>query len=216
MKNKSTIFAVLIFIVFMIVSGCANNDTGDNGDGGNGDMAGPISGMIYAIEDNRILVIGGIDDVNIPQKEWFESGKRAVYFSITDETEIEMNGETVSEDVLARGQVVDVWHEGVLAESYPEQGGALKVEITNADAADEFSTDSGRFVGIMVNGSGELLEVKISGVPDEIASRFYKMTDKARDVIDSLDLEPEEEIIFRYLPDSESDGLIFDLSRIAN
>lgn len=211
MTKKIILFAAMILAVFMIVSGCAKGVIEDNND-----MAGPISGLIYSIEENRILVIGGIDDVNIPQEKWFESGNRAVYFSITEETIIELNEETVSAERLARGQMVDVYHEGFLAESYPEQGGALKIVIVNTDSAGEYSTDSGRYIGIMVNGEGELLEVKISGVPDEMPSRLYKMTDEAREIIVDLELEAEEEIIFRYLPDSDSEGLIFDLSRIVN
>ncbi|MBW6462796.1 MAG: YobA family protein [Firmicutes bacterium] len=211
MTKKILLFAAMILAAFMAVSGCADGVPEDNED-----MAGPISGLIYTIEDSRILVIGGIDDVNIPQEKWFESGNRAVYFSITDETVIEVNGETVSAERLARGQAVDVFHEGFLAESYPEQGGALKIVIVNADAAGEYNTDSGKYIGITVNGEGELLEIKISGVPDEIPSKLFKITDEVREVFAGLELEPEEDIIFRYLPDSESDGLIFDLSRIVN
>jgi len=72
-------------------------------------------------------------------------------------------------------------------------GKAVKVVITDSEAAEEAYTDSGRYIGIMVNESVELLEVEISGVPEEMESRF-----------------------FRYLEDDESDGLIFDLTRIEN
>jgi hypothetical protein len=118
MTKRIVLFAAMILAVFMIVSGCAKGVIDDNDI-----MSDPISGLIYSIEENRILVIGGIDDVNIPQEKWFESGNRAVYFSITDETVIELNGETVSAERLARGQAVDVFHEGFWLNHTPNRVG---------------------------------------------------------------------------------------------
>lgn len=177
------------------------------------DEVEPINGLIYSLEENAILVVGDIDNVNIPREEWFENGKRAVYFTLTAETVIEYEGEEVSADQLARGQRVDVYHEGFLAESYPEQGGALKVVILDSSAAEDFSIDSGRYMGKAETG---LIEVKISGTPDELPARSFRLTAEAAKLIDNLALDVEEEILFRYLPDQGSDGLIFDLERFAN
>ncbi len=105
---------------------------------------------------------------------------------------------------------------GFFFESYPEQGRTVKVVITDSEAAKEAYTDSGRYIGIMVNESVELLEIEISGVPEDVDSRFFQITDQIWTVVDNLDLEPEDEVIFRYLEDDESDGLIFDLTRIEN
>ncbi|MDZ4133168.1 MAG: DUF3221 domain-containing protein [Dethiobacteria bacterium] len=173
----------------------------------------PISGLIYSIEENAILVVGDINNVNIPRVEWFENGKRAVYFTLTEETVIEAEGEVVTVDQLARGQRVDVHHEGFLAESYPEQGGALKVVIIDGSAAGDFSIDSGRYIGQVET---ELIEIKISGTPDEAPAKSFRLTAEAARVVNKLALDVEEVILFRYLPDQESDGLIFDLERIIN
>jgi hypothetical protein len=62
----------------------------------------------------------------------------------------------------------------------------------------------------------ELIEVKISGTPDELPARSFRLTAEAASLVSELALDAEEEILFRYLPDQESDGLIFDLERIAN
>jgi hypothetical protein len=211
--KKALLFPVLVVIVIaLIAAGCSPAEV-DPGPDPDPDPE-PISGTVYSIEDGRILVVGGIEDVNIPRSEWFDQGKRAVYFALDDDTLVEHNGEEVGIDFIARGHQVDVYHEGFLAESYPEQGGALRVVITSAEAAEEAYTDSGRFIGVMASETGELLEVHISGVPEELPSRLFRMTDQAWSVFNTLDLEPEDEIIFRYLEDDNSEGLIFDLSRL--
>ena len=210
-KTGSLIILISILLMFGVL-GCSTEDNGLDQE----PAAEPISGTVYSIENGRILVVSGLDDVNVPRDEWFEQGKRAVYFAVDDDTVAELDGEQVDTGLIARGQKVDVYHEGFLAESYPEQGKALKVVITDAEAAAEAYTDSGRYIGIMVNESVELLEIKISGVPEEIGSRFFQITDQIWTVIDRLELEPEEKIIFRYLEDDESEGLVFDLWRIEN
>ncbi len=211
--NKRVCFLILaaILITFGAI-GCSTKENDLNHEPG----AGPISGTVYSIENGRILVVSNLEDVNIPSSEWFEQGKRAVYFAVDEDTLVELNGEQVNTDLIARGQEVDIYHEGVLAESYPEQGRAVKVVITSSEAAKEAYTDSGRYIGIMVNESVKLLEIEISGVPQEMESRFFRITDQARTIVDNLDLEAEDEIIFHYLEDEESDGLIFDLTKIEN
>ncbi|MGM0652574.1 MAG: DUF3221 domain-containing protein [Bacillota bacterium] len=209
--NKTACLLTFTFILVMLGGiGCSIEGNDNNHEPG----SEPISGTVYSIENGRILVIENIDDVNIPRSEWFEKGKRAVYFAVEEDTTAELDGEQVDPDLITRGQEVDVYHEGFLAESYPEQGKAQKIVITDPESAEEAYTDTGRFVGIMVNESVELLEVKISGVPEEMESRFFRMTDQVRIIVDELDLKPEEEIIFRYLEDDESEGLIFDLARL--
>ena len=209
--KKFVWFSVLaVILAIFVVVGCTSESVEPEPE------PEPISGTVYSIENGRILVVSGIEDVNIPRNQWFEQGKRAVYFAIEDDTVVELNGEQVDTTLIARGQDVDVFHAGFLAESYPEQGSALRVVITDAEAAEEEHTDSGRFIGVMVNGTDELLEVHISGVPEEMPSRLFRLTDPAWNVFNNLDLLPEDEIIFRYLEDDESDGLIFDLSRLEN
>jgi len=212
MKKALHILMLSSIAFILIVTGCSTEDNDLDLEPG----SEPISGTVYSIENERILVVSDLDDVNIPRSEWFDQGKRAVYFTVDEDTVVELDGEQVETDLIARGQKVDVYHEGALAESYPEQGKAVKVVITDTESAEEAYTDSGRYIGIMVNESVELLEIEISGVPEEMESRFFRFTDQIWIIVDELDLEPEDEIIFRYLEDDESEGLVFDLWRIEN
>lgn len=206
---KQILFAlvVIVIIIGIMLTGCERNQAGP------GDGIEPISGLIYALDGNTILVVSGITNANIPREDWFEAGKRAVYFTITDDTVVELEGASVSKDRLARGQKVDVFHEGYLAESYPEQGGALRIVIVDDTAAEEFRTDSGRYVGLTADN---MVEIKISSVPDELPGKLFNLKDEAVEHLRRLELEAEEVILFHYLPDENSEGIIFDLSRITN
>ncbi len=213
MKKKLNYLLIITIILIMFLgASCQVNDDEPYQEPGQE----PISGTVYSLENGRILVVSELEDVNIPRSVWFEQGYRAVSFAVEEDTVVELDGEQVDTGFIARGHKVDVYHEGFLAESYPEQGKALRVVITDSEAAEEEYTDSGRFIGVMVNESVELVEIEISGVPEEMPSRFYRLTDQAWDVFNALDLEPEEVIIFRYLEDDQYDGLIFDLARIEN
>jgi hypothetical protein len=174
------------------------------------------SGLIYSIEDNRILVIQNIDNVNIPWNSWFEGGKRAIVFSITAETVIELDGEAQTAELLQRGQAVEVLYSGALAESYPEQGSADKVIIINPAGAAEKMTDSGRFKGLDTAEDVMLIAIHISGTPEEIPPRIFKLTPEAEELINHLKPAEGDQLLFHYIGDQGSAGLIFDLSLLNN
>lgn len=208
MKAKLLLITVLVLMLALFGTGCSGPAEEPIDD----PEQEPISGTIYRFEDNRILVVDGITNVNIPWSKWFEQGHRAVYFTVEDDTMVELNGEEVRAENLFRGQKVEVYHEGFLAESYPEQGKALKVIITDQTSAAEELIESGRLIGITEEG---LLEIKISGVPEEMPAKIYAITSEACEVLSSMNLQ-EEVILFRYISDETTDGLIFDLERLDN
>ncbi len=205
--KKWLLIVLFVSVALLLVGGCA----ADNEEPIDQPEAEPISGTIYRIEDNRILVVGGLDDVNVPWDHWFNEGYRAVFFALEDDTVIEENGKSRDAEFLSRGQKVDVYHVGALAESYPEQGKADKVVVTDSSGALESHTDSGRFAGISEEG---YLAIKISGVPDELPASEFRLTDEASSLLEELALEEEQNIIFYYLSDDQSDGLIYDLARL--
>jgi hypothetical protein len=209
MKVKLLIAAMMILALVLSGIGCSGpaeepSDTPEQE---------PISGTIYRFDDGRILVVEDIDNVNIPWSKWFEQGHRAVYFALEDDTIVELNGEESTVNILARGQKVEVYHEGFLAESYPEQGKAFKVVVTDQSSAEEELLESGRFIGLTEDG---LLELKISGTPEELPAKSYAITNEAREVLSGMELSEEEVILIRYTSDETTDGLIFDLEKIEN
>jgi hypothetical protein len=182
MKAKLLFITVLVLMLALSGTGCSGPAEEPIDD----PEQEPISGTIYRFDDNRILVVDGITSVNIPWSKWFEQGHRAVYFTVEDDTMVELNGEEVRAENLSRGQKVEVYHEGFLAESYPEQGKALKVVITDQTSAEEELIESGRLIGLTEEG---LLEIKISGVPEEMPAKIYAITSEAREVLSSMTLE---------------------------
>jgi len=56
----------------------------------------------------------------------------------------------------------------------------------------------------------------VIGVLDELPGRLFRLTAEAWNHLNRLELEAEEDVVFKYLPDKDSDGLIFDLNRIIN
>jgi len=95
-----------------------------------------ITGLIYSAEEDQILVVAGIERVDIPYAEWFEGGKEAIQFRITEETVLQdAGGEELTLADLARGQAVEAWADGALMESYPARGDARRVVVLQRDVA---------------------------------------------------------------------------------
>ncbi len=210
MKNIFIIIVIMLTLLVLMSVGCKDSDD---------EPAAEISihsGLIYMIEDNRVLVVEGIESVNIPWNSWFEKGARAIMFSVTSDTIIGLNGEVVNAEFLERGQAVEVRYSGPIAESYPEQGGADKIIIIQETSAGDFRIDSGRFSGLMEDGVETLISIRISGVPEELPPRAFRLTDEAGVLMEQLNLGEGSEILFRYLNDDISDGLIFDISLLGS
>ena len=210
MKKYLIVSLIILSLLALSTTGCLSDEVEPD------DETAVHQGLIYLIEDNRILVVNDIDSANIPWNSWFEKGKRAIMFTITADTVIELNGDIISADKLARGQEVEVWHSGPLAESYPEQGSADKIIITQDTSAGELYIDSGRFSGQAEDGAETLISIRISGVPEDVTPRIFRLTREAEDLMKQLNLQEGSEILFRYLEDENSDGLIFDLSLLGS
>jgi len=75
----------------------------------------------------------------------------------------------------------------------------------------ELKTDSGRYVGLADNN---FFEVKISGVPDDIAAKVFMISDKVRTKFETLNLQTEEEIKIKYIENEHGQNVIQDIERI--
>lgn len=117
------ILALCLIMIFIFV-GCTSSDKLP-------DRAPDVIGLIYEIdtESQRILVVSDIESVDITYDEWFEAGKYAAFFRVTEDTTITDNGTEMDFTSLKVGQKVELWHAGILAESYPMQGEAVYINI---------------------------------------------------------------------------------------
>ncbi len=117
MKCRLFFLAAVILVAAMAAAGCTPAETG----------APPtITGVVNSTRGDTILVVEGIDRPGVPQEEW--AGSRAINFTITGDTVIERDGEPVSPDDFT-GLKVEVWADGPIAESYPEQARAGRIVI---------------------------------------------------------------------------------------
>lgn len=97
-----------------------------------------ISGLIFNTSENRILVVADIDNIDISEEEWFDSGKRAIWFSIDKKTKIEYaDGKRATASDLKLGQTVQAWADGWTMKSYPEQATAQKIVIEKISGHNE-------------------------------------------------------------------------------
>jgi hypothetical protein len=93
-----------------------------------------INGLIFTVEENRILVVADVVDVDIPEEEWFDRGNRAIWFSIDKKTVIEYSdAKRAAASDLKKGQAVHAWADGATMKSYPEQATAQKIVIVAED-----------------------------------------------------------------------------------
>ena len=82
-----------------------------------------LTGYMMSIDGDRVLVT---EKVNIQEK----AHPGAAVYTITDKTEIvSAEGEKLSLQDLSVGSFVEVWHTGVVAESFPTQAEAIKVLV---------------------------------------------------------------------------------------
>lgn len=110
----------LLMLLMLVLAGC--------GQTGSTSSQPHIEGLIYSTHDNNIMVVEGIDSVEIPQEQW--QGKPAYSISITSNTIIQdEQGNKLEQSDLSQGDHVAVWHTETVRESYPMQVTAEKVMV---------------------------------------------------------------------------------------
>lgn len=115
---KNILLSVLLLLV-LALAGCGRNQD-----------AYSFSGMVFAVEEGRVLVVADIETADIPYDEWFEAGKRAIWFSVDKKTAFrDTGGKKISFAGIETGQEVEVFFTGPVMESYPEQSKADKIVI---------------------------------------------------------------------------------------
>ena len=80
-------------------------------------------------------------------------------------------------------------------------------DITETD----IRIDSGRFSG---RADNNFIEIKISGVPEEMSYRTFMLSEELKKDFDSFNFQIDEVVNFKYTVNEHDQGVIFDISRI--
>ena len=70
----------------------------------------------------------------IPEEEWFQAGKNAIWFTVHKKTVLrDAGGKKIKLDNIKAGQQVEVLFSGAVAKSYPGQAQADKISILKTE-----------------------------------------------------------------------------------
>ncbi len=82
-------------------------------------------------------------------------------------------------------------------------------QVDNNEA--DIRIDSGRFSG---RADSNFIEIKLSGVPEEMSYRTFMLSEELKKDFDSLNFQIDEVVKFKYTVNEHDQGVIFDISRI--
>ncbi len=132
---KRTLIGIAIAFCLFLVS-CVQQNSGNEDINKMKDITG------YVMTDNgdRILVT---EKVNVEEK----AHPNAAVYTLTEDTQIvSTDGENLSKSDLKVGTLVEVWHTGIVAESFPTQASAAKILVHT----DEESTKHAKAIAAAV------------------------------------------------------------------
>lgn len=92
----------------------------------------------------------------------------------------------------------------------------LQNSLTPSKQANDFTqtltqTDTGRYIGQIDNNS---IEIRISGVPNAISARAFKLSDSIKAQFETYELKMDDPIKFIYVPQDEGQPIIVHLEKI--
>ncbi len=79
------------------------------------------------------------------------------------------------------------------------------------ESTQDIKKDSGRYSGRIDSNS---IEVKISGVPEEMAARAFQLSDEVKNSFESYGLETGDEIIFSYITNQHGQNIIVEINKM--
>ncbi len=77
---------------------------------------------------------------------------------------------------------------------------------------EEIKIDSGTYVGLIDSNH---IEIKISGVPEEIGSKVFVVEEDAKSIIEK-EIVTEDQVKFEYYLNEDDVGVIIDIEKIVN
>ncbi len=111
-----------------------------------------INGIIYSIDDNRILVVENIKE-DTYKNDIDNFVGNAVWFTINNDSLIN-SGLKIND--LQLGDRIEVWHSGLVLESYPAQTTAAKIRIIEKHKEKEIENKEPQQFCFIGGCSGEL------------------------------------------------------------
>jgi hypothetical protein len=140
---KRTMIGVTIAFCMFLVS-CVQLNLGDDVI----EQYKDLTGHVMTIKGDRILVT---EKVNMEEK----AHPGAAVYTITEDTQIvSIEGETLFKSDITVGALVEVWHTGIVAESFPTQATATKILVYT----DEESVNYAK----VINAAFETLDTNIT------------------------------------------------------
>ncbi|KJS82577.1 MAG: hypothetical protein JM58_14570 [Peptococcaceae bacterium BICA1-8] len=88
------------------------------------------------------------------------------------------------------------------------------VELTEISVEKEpVQKDSGTYIGLINNNS---IEIKISGVPDEISARAFQLADKVKDDFENFGLKTGDQVHFTFYKNNNGQLVLTSIEKIQN
>lgn len=74
-------------------------------------------------------------------------------------------------------------------------------------------SDTGTYVGQI---DGNSIEIKISGVPDGLSNKAFRLSDEVKAKFDSLKLKTGDQVFFNYSINKDNQNVMVELGKINN
>ncbi|NLP31165.1 MAG: hypothetical protein GX363_08560 [Clostridiales bacterium] len=87
----------------------------------------------------------------------------------------------------------------------------LENEETQNPEQAETMTDTGRYLGQVDNN---FIEIKISGVPDEMDPLVFMLSENIKEQFETLDIIPEDNIKIEYYMDENNQYVITNIEKV--
>ena len=93
------------------------------------------------------------------------------------------------------------------------QSGQETEEDKNIESELEEKTDSGTFVRLI---GADQVEIRISGVPEAIPPRVFRLYEEVAANFDTLELQEGDQVLFSYSINSQNEDVITEIEKIVN
>lgn len=234
MKREANLIILIVFLLSatLIFTSCSKNtkdnivkpiknselkddSTADNIKKNDQDKSDSSSGQVSESSNESVVktdtgrYIGQIDSNSIEIKiSGIPDEFATKVFRFSEKVKNEFNNlDLKAEDVVKIKYVINENKQNILEDIEKIGNSSNNTDTSNTQ------TDTGRYVGQIDSNS---IEIKISGVPDELAARAFRLSDKAKSEFDSLNLKENDVVKVSYTINEYNQNIIEDIQRVKN